>query len=296
MKKTMAEFKKANAGDGRRILLKVLTVAISAAALFFTYMYMENMGRQTQETVRVVRIKRPLPAYAVVAAEEVEAYDLTRKEYDKNSMILFEDAENLVYGKYAAYFIRESTVLHLDQLTDYRPVNYLPLAELGEDEEIVTVPYNFMEAGGYLLLPGDRIRIRASHFVDDMPDYYSYNPNAEFSQSAGRTVRTDILFDSIVVVDMLNASGQPISEIYAEVMRLDDKSRQEAMGSKDFQTSTKPRSLLLAGSKSDMNRYASYDASVGSRNLLITLLSRGGGAGNFNGLPMIEMEVSTWIR
>jgi hypothetical protein len=295
MIKIKADFKKTKTTDGKKLVLKIIAVVISILVLALTFLYLNNADRAARDTVRIVRVRRALPAYSVITRDDVEGYDLIRAEYDRNSMILFEDVEDVVYEKYAAYYIRESTILYIDQLTDTRPLRNEWLYTLMEDEEVFTIPYNYMEAGGNILLPGDTVRVRV-HFEEreeSARDAFDFSTSY---QTTNRIIRTDIVFDSIVVKDMLNSNGQSIYEIYREVMRLNDSQRREVMQSSQFQSSIRPRSLVLAGMPEDITRYAAYRGSMSGGNFLITLLSRPDGAAGFDSLPTLETEVRTWIE
>jgi len=295
-RKIKADFKKTGTSDGKKIAIKIITVVISVFALAITFLYLNSVDRAARDTIAVVRLRRPLQAFTPIARQDVESHDLVRREFDRNSMILFEDFEELVYGKYVPYFIRESSFLFIDQITDERPVRNEWMYTLMEGEEIVTIPFNYMEAGGDILLPGDTIRIRVSYEVEDENAADNLNPNFMHFQMARTNTRTNILFDSIVVMDMLNSNGRSIYEIYREVMRLEESERREVMASRDFQTSTRPRSLVLAGSPDDIALYAEFRAQVSNRNFLITLLSRAESQVHFDMLPIVETEVRSWIN
>jgi hypothetical protein len=197
-------------------------------------------------------------------------------------------------------------------LTDARPIRNEWLYSLSQDEEVLTIPYNYLEAGGDLLLPGDMIRVRVSYENDEIPapSRTRYDNESEYSgeaygnpnqaqssyQPARRVIKTDILFDAIAVKDMINSNGQSVYEVYKEVMRLDEKQRQEVMKSKAFQANIKPKSLLLAAAPEDMELYASYKANMRNGSFLITILSRANHSIDFDQLPTLETEVRTWIE
>ncbi|MCL2146646.1 MAG: hypothetical protein FWH52_02450 [Synergistaceae bacterium] len=307
MNKTKAEFKKKERGlsGGKRIAAKIATVAVSILALFLTYMYLSNADSAARDTVPVVRVKNGIPAYTILTKDDVEKYDLIKKEFIDKEMILYENAEDEVYGKYTAYFIRGKTVLYSDQLIGDKPVRNEWLYSLSGDEEVVTIPYKYSEAGGDILLPGDLIRIRVSYEVEvpikNNAGYNDYggdnvNPNS-YSRGSGaeKIVKTDILFGSIVVKDMINSNGRSVYELYKEVMRLDEKQRDSVMRSSEFLSSIKPNALLLAGTADDMERYATFKATVNSSNFLITILSRASNTIGFDNLPTLETEVRSWI-
>ena len=297
MKTMKADFKKKTGGSGKKTVTKIITVVISIAALALCFIYLQNIDSAARNTVKIVRAKNEMPAYALISREDIEAYDIIKKEYD-NAMILFENAES-IYGKYTTTNIRKSTVLYQDQLMDERPLRNEWLYGLNSDEEVVTIPYNSTEAGGSILLPGDLIRVRVSYEVEEtapaVPD--DENPNSYITpQKTNKKIKTDILFNSIVVKDMINTNGNSVYEIYKEVMRLDEKQRQDVMKSNDFISSIRPKALLLAGSPADMERYAQYKYSVSSGSFLITILSRTGNEIGLDRLPTLETEVRSWME
>ncbi|MCL2633131.1 MAG: flagellar biosynthesis protein FlgA [Oscillospiraceae bacterium] len=297
MKKSNAGFKKKESGvvGGKRLLLKIVTIVVSLLALFLTFVFLNNADSAARDTISVVRIRSNIPANSVITENDVERYDLIRAEYVEKEMILFENVQEEVYGKYSAYFLRGKTVLYKDQLTEEKPLRNEWLYSLSEGEEVVTIPYKFIEAGGSILLPGDVIRIRVTYEAD-MYDLLGEEVVFHYiDPRSGTVIKTDILFDSIVVKDMLNSNGNSVYELYKEVMRLDDKQRESVMQSKEFLASIKPAALVLAGTAEDMERYAAFNAAIGSGNFLITILSRTSGDDGFDNLPTIETEVRSWI-
>jgi len=295
--KTKADFKKKEKGLGgnRRIIIKIITVALSVLALLITFNYMNRVADRTQRTVGVVRVKSNLKTngiitYELINKDNVELYNLIEKEYDKANMILWENVDN-IYGKYAAHFIRRATILYKDQLIDERPASYIPLEELPEGEELLTFPYNSSEAGGNILRPGDRVRIRISYEAERRIEADEENPNSR--TSTVKYLQTDTIFDSIIITDMLNSNNNSIYTVYQEAMRLDEKQRQEMMKSSDFLSAVKPKALLLAATKEDVQNYAKYEAMSGT--ILITILRREEGTIDWGIMPfMIENEVGTW--
>ena len=298
MKRTKAGFKRPGTSNGKRIAVKILTVSLSLGVLFFTFVYMRNTNSAALDTVDIVRVKKELPAGTAISMGDLEKYAIIKKEYDKDNMILFEDSdfvEDVIRDKYTSYYLRQETPLYYDQLTEKRPPRDLTLERLPEGYELTTVPYNYMEAGGNRLLPGDLIRMRVSFEVDAVPqDDYDYD-SGSYYQWTRKVIRTDTVFDSIAVVDMLNKNGDSIYNIYLEIMRLNERERQEILRSKDFLTSVKPVALELALTPDDVERYNSYKVSAGNGSFLITLLGRGGNDIDFNAFSTIASEVRSWL-
>lgn len=297
--KTKAEFKKAGTSNGKRIALKIIAVAISVIALVATFLYLQNANNAALDTVNIVRLKRDLPAGTAISMADLERYAIIRREFDAENMIQFEsneDVEYIIEGKLTAYYLRRATPLYIDQLTDRRMPRDIILETLPEGYELTTVPYNYMEAGGNVLLPGDLIRMRVSYEVDAIPETdYDY-VSGSYYQWTRKIFRTDIVFDSITVVDMLNSKGNSIYNIYMEAMRLSEGDRQELFRSSDFLSSVTPRTLKLALSPEDVERYNSYRVSVGDRGFLITILGRSSSSGiDFDAFTTIETEVRSWL-
>jgi hypothetical protein len=295
MKGININFKKTGASVGKKMVSKAVAIGLSILALCLTYFYLQHADSLARDTVRVVKIRSDMPAFTVVTKADVEAYDIIKKEYDSD-MVVFENLDTEVYNKYSADSLRRGSFLYKDQLTDEKPVRNEWLYGLSEGEEVLTLPYNSTEAGGDILLPGDLVRIRVSYEVESTSQYqYSdENPNS-YQGKTTNSVRTDTLFDSIAVKDMINANGHSVYEIYKEVMRLDEKKRQDVMQSKEFISNIKPRALLLAGTSEDMVRYAAVKSRSGSCNFLITILSRVDNRIGLDSLPTLETEVRSWI-
>ena len=296
--KTKADFKKKEKGIGgkKRVFVKIFTVALSILALFITFNYMNTVADRTQRTVEVVRVKSNLKTnglitYELISKDNVEAYKLIEKEYDKANMILWENVES-IYDKYAAHFIRKATVLYKDQLIDHKPASYIPLEELPDGEELLTFPYNSSKAGGNILRPGDKVRIRISYEAERLVEPTDpENPNAR--ATVEKYLQTDTIFDSIIITDMLNSNNNSIYSVYQEAMRLDETQRQEMMKSSNFLSAVQPKALLLAATEKDVHNYAKYEAMSGT--ILITILRREEGTIDWGIMPiMIENEVGTW--
>jgi len=298
MKKTKAEFKKAGTSNGKKIVLKLVTVGLSVLALAAALIYLQNANNAALDTVSIARLKKDLPAGAAISIDDVERYALIKAEHDQDNMILYEDAEEvseILLDKYTSYYLRGGTPLYKDQLTEKRLPRDMILETLAEGYELTTVPYDYMEAGGNILLPGDMIRMRVSYEVETIPqNEYDYD-SGSYYQWTKKVIRTDTVFDSIAVVDMLNSNGYSIYNIYLEVMRLSEKERQEILKSKDFLSSVKPKALELALTPEEVELFNSYKVSAGNGSFLITILGRGGNEIDFNAFTTIETEVRSWL-
>ncbi|GGG05781.1 hypothetical protein GCM10010912_58050 [Paenibacillus albidus] len=285
-----------NVAPNRNLFKKIAAVLFSLTVIVISYIIISNASKDARDTVEVLRLteKGGLPAFTVLTESQVETYKIIRQEYSED-MVLAEKLPD-VLGKFTKYYIRDQSVLYQDQLLDEKPLKNEWLYKLDEKQEVVTLPYNFLEAGGDILMPGDRVRIRVSYETEETPPQGAgANPNAVFAQSQSKTMKTEILFDSIVVKDMLNANSHSIYEVYKEVLKLSEDKRQEVMKSDDFLKSIQPKALLLEGSGEQVSNYAKFK-SLESKSFLITMLSRSGSTVIMDQLPTLQNEVESWIE
>ena len=282
-----------NVVPNKNLIKKILALIISIAVIIISYIILDSINQEAKDTVSVLRVKSAgLNAYSVITEENIEKYSIIKKEFNED-MIKAEEMSNII-NQYAKYYIRKGSVLYKDQISVEKPQKNEWLYELEEDKEILTLPYNYLECGGDILIPGDRIRIRVSYEVTESNATNDENPNIISYSSNNRVMRTEVLFDSIVVKDMLNANSHSIYEVYKEVLRLSEDKRQEVMKSRDFLGNIQPRALILEGTSEQINNYAKYKGLEG-KTFLITILSRKNSNVIIDQPPTLEKEVESWI-
>ncbi len=284
-----------NVAPNKNLTKKVVAVGASIIVMIGSYVAIESAAADTKNTVGVVRVKNKegLAMQSLITETDVEVYNVVKTEYTED-MILAEDIDNVI-GKYTANFVRKNSILHKDEVGEERPITNEWLYTLGEDEEVVTIPYNYLKCGGDILVPGDRIRVRATYTVDAATSNGGFGMNGINYSTNNKNTRTEIVFDSIEVMDMLNSESHSIYEVYKEILRLDEKSREEVMKSKDFIESILPKALVLAGTKDQINQYAKF-SNMSDGDLLITILSRETSNPIIDQVPTLQKEVESWIE
>lgn len=281
----------------RKIFKKIAAVLFSLIIIFVSFTVITNANKAAQDVVEVVMVdyNGGLSAYMVLTEDHVKKYSIIKKEYTED-MLLYEDLSS-VLNFYTKYYIRDGTVIYKDQLTDEKPQKNEWLYELDEKQEVLTLPYNYLEAGGDILMPGDRVRIRVTYEGTEeiAGSAQNGNPNGGYSSPSSRPVaKTEVLFDSIVIKDMLNSNSRSIYEVYKEVLKLSEDKRQDVMKSDEFLKNIQPRALLLEGSSEQINNFAKYKGNQG-QSFLITILSRKSSNVIVDQLPTLEKEVESWI-
>ncbi|RIX50823.1 flagellar biosynthesis protein FlgA [Paenibacillus nanensis] len=283
-----------NTKPNRNLFKKVLAFVFALLVVVSSYLYLDNASRKAENVVQVIRVKSNdgIPAFAPLTSKNIETYNLIEKEYTED-MILAEDMDN-VTDQLTKYYLRKGSILYKDQLTDEKPLKNEWLYEVADENEVLTLPYNFLEVGGDILMPGDRVRIRVSYDREKNVSTASGNPNMPASTDTVTVRETEVLFDSIVIKDMLNSNSRSIYEVYKEVQKLDEDKRQEVMKSEEFIDSIKPKALLLEGSSEQINNFAKYQG-FENQSFLITILSRKNSSIILDQLPTLEKEVESWI-
>lgn len=288
-----------NVTPNKNMIKKVIAVVLSVAVIVGSYIAINKAAEDTRNTVAVVRVKNNdgLEMNTLITENDVETYNIIRTEYTED-MVLAEDIENVI-DTYTMYYLRKNSIVYKDQVGGERPITNEWLYNLAEDEEVVTIQYNYLKCGGDILMPGDRVRIRATYDITNeastSSSWYGDSSDAIEYSDKNNTKRTQIIFDSIEIMDMLNEDSHSIYEIYKEILRMDEKQRQQVMRSEDFIKSILPRALVLAGTKDQINEYAKY-ANVKDGDLLITILSRENSNPIIDQLPTLQSEVESWIE
>lgn len=276
----------------KKIFKKVLALFFSIAVIIVSFIVLNNANEAAKDTVEVLRVDHEggVPADTVITEKMLRKYSIIRKEYTED-MVLAEDMPNVV-DKFSKYYLRDSGVLYKDQVREEKPLKNEWLYKLSDENEVLTLPYNFLEAGGDILMPGDTVRIRVSYEKDNAAA--TGNPNAAFT-SSGTSIHTEVLFDQITVKDMLNINSHSIYEVYKEVLKLSEDKREEVMKTDKFLKSIQPRALLLEGTKEQINRFAKFNGYEGKK-YLITILSRKNSDVILDQLPTLQSEVQSWIE
>jgi len=305
---------------------KMLAVVLSVMVFIVSFIIITNSNNAAKDTIDVVRVKNKdgLTADRAITEDDLEVYAVIRREY-REDMFLGSEIEQLV-GKYPNYFLRTESIIFKDQITEEKTQKNEWLYEMDDGKEAVTIPYDYIECGGDILTPGDRIRVRAVYESDEADTSYvstpvtyddpygaqdgvsddpyasDYDPYASYSapaasysvgSSAGK-MKTEIVFDAIVVKDLLNSDSHSIYEIYKEVTKLPEDRKQAVMKTDDFIQSILPKALVLEATPEQVHTYSLMKGN--NAQLVITILSRSGSTIVLDDLSTLQSEVETWIE
>lgn len=257
-----------NIKPGRELPKKIFAILLCTIIVIGAYMFLDNASKEARNTVDVVRLRgrNGVPANTLITRDLLEIYSIIEAEYTSDMLKYSELDEAL--NMHTQYFLRGRSILYKDQYTQEKPLKNDWLYNVADGNEVLTIPYNFMEAGGNILVPADQIRLRAI--------YANSSSGAVDRETMTRSTGThtvEVLFENITVRDLLNSQGNSIYDIYRELSRLGEEERKKAMEGRDFLSRITPRALVLEATPEQIDRYSLYK---GKRDLsfTITILSR----------------------
>jgi len=138
------------------------------------------------------------------------------------------------------------------------------------------------------------VRIRVKYEVEEEQEIYDEEEGIYYTSAKKDKIEvTQILFNSIVVADMLNGKGHSIYEVYREVLRYPESERQRLLKSNDFMSNIVPKSLALAATPAEVDNYMQYKST--SKAILITILPRDRNSTILDQLPTLEKEIEVWL-
>ena len=281
----------------KNLIRKIAAAMISVAVFLAAYMIINNANTAARDTVSVLRVKMAggIPEKGVFTRENIVVSDVVRREHT-DDMVDAGDIDGII-NNFAARPLRDGAIIHQDEVVEEIPKKNEWLYQMPDDKELLTIPYNHMEAGGDILTPGDRIMVRVI-YVDEAQAGNGYYEDEQYSPFAGKdkVTRIEILFDSIEVKDMLNSRSNSIYEVYREVLRLPENQRQIVLKSSEFIKSIVPRALILSATTGQVENYIQYLNASGKKSLLVTILARDEYMIILDQLPTLEKEIESWLE
>lgn len=278
------------ANNASRSKNRLMGIIIAACVVVFICIMTAISSAETKKTITVVRIKSdtPIAANALITDDMLEAYDMYYKEFQQYGTMKFSDGstrstivrwndKDLVVGKrYGAYYMRGGTVLFWDStISDQTRKNSYLYSMSGE---LLNIQMTTTQDFGDMVVPGDTLNVRATYTttIYNLPTEQEYKLNASSGDNAStdgvEITKTDSLFSEVTILDMLNASGNSIFDIYYQYIAA-TKAEQQAMLQDDgFLESVKPASILVECTAEEVEHYMKLQAAGASYQM--TLLPR----------------------
>lgn len=278
------------ANNASRSKNRLMGIIIAACVVVFICIMTAISSAETKKTITVVRIKSdtPIAANTLITDDMLEAYDMYYKEFQQYGTMKFSDGstrstivrwndKDLVVGKrYGAYYMRGGTVLFWDStISDQTRKNSYLYSMSGE---LLNIQMTTTQDFGDMVVPGDTLNVRATYTttIYNLPTEQEYKLNASSGDNAStdgvEITKTDSLFSEVTILDMLNASGNSIFDIYYQYIAA-TKAEQQAMLQDDgFLESVKPASILVECTAEEVEHYMKLQAAGASYQM--TLLPR----------------------
>jgi len=256
--KEMDDVSKVKSRTGKNFNKSFLTYGVAILVIIACLVMLSNQVASASKSIDVVVFKNDMLGKTLITEKDISKYSMSETEV-KKGMVRYENKDELI-GKYTNYYVRKGTPIYEDQVTKEARIRNQFLYVMSNNEELVTLPYRSLEAAGSILMPGDRIRIRAT-----------FSPQGMY----GSTVEKEsiILFENVVVKDLLNNNGYSVFEKYRDIMKLSEQEKEEAIGSDQFLRDTKPVSLVFTAEKERVSNFAKFN-NTNEIDYTITVLAR----------------------
>lgn len=244
----------------------IIYVLLIAAIIVGAVMFLDGQQKQ----VAVARLRETVQAGDVYTTEMIEPVNMLQSEVDRlgivsvedetgtkkteQTIILWNEANDKIIGKYATNYIQKGQYVTTSYVTDQVIYRNSWLQNVDQDKEVYTLPFTARGVNTRILLPGTHMRVRIVAQLDSLntsgisvntvadaqeetelvvdetgvlieADTSVENTSAS-SQSDPNNFNVDaasgisslpvaeIVFDDIETVDMLNDDGESIFDIY----------------------------------------------------------------------------------
>lgn len=276
--KNVTKNKKAVLTQKRLIGLSALAICAVIVANFVS-------SQALRDTVQVAVLKDNVPQDGVITSANLVPKTLVKQDYlttgqitlkdgtQCRNMVLWDERKKIV-NSYAANYLRKDTGIYYDELSHEIPKSTPYLYTM--DGELMKLDISANEFGT-LLVPGDRINVRAAYTESDynLPTEAAYKSQMQSGNvKVAQVTKTEMLCNEASVLDIQNSDGKSIFDIYYNLMSLPESQQQAEMKNADFQKSVVPQTLYLDVTAEE----ADHNMAIKSKSptYLMTLLPRTG--------------------
>lgn len=239
---------------------------VVATALLILWVY--SMGRKADKTVQVVMMAQNAYKNQVITESMLKPYDMLQGEFEKYSVVdkdgkksrrilLWEERDKIING-FAAYPLQQDTYAEYRNFIKSRVDNSDNVLYSFPGKDIVPLEIGSTELQAFktFLQPGDKINIEAN---------FSQKQTVAEDDGFGGVTRTQLdvfktenVFTDIMIADLLNQQGESILDIYASYKDKTVYEQAKLDSSQAFKDSTEPKTLLVALTPEEKERYYYY--------------------------------------
>ena len=247
-----------------KTFLIILLVAITALLIVWVI----NIGKKAESTVEVVMLDRAVYKNQIITEDLLKPYNMIEGEFEKYAikntngeytrrLILWEE-RNVILGAFAAYSLQPETLLEYRSLIKSRLDNSDTVLYNFPGKDIVQLDIgtNDLNAFKTFLEPGDRLNIEAIY--SDTVKTYKEDGYGNLIESEVDVFKTDTVFGSIMIADLINSDGDSVLDLYEQYNQLTLTQQAQLDASIEWQDKTEPKSLLLALTEDEKYRYYEF--------------------------------------
>lgn len=291
---------KVKSNNASRAKSRLLGIFLALAVIVFVTIMTAISTAENKKTITVVKLKNDvaISANSLITEDMIEAYDMYYKEFaqygtmkfsdgsTRSTIVRWEDRNIVTDKRYAAYYLREGTLLFWDStISDQTRKNSYLYSMSGE---LLNIQMNTVSDFGDMVVPGDTLNIRATYnkIYYNIPDEEDYMLNDGSKSEGLEMLTTEMLFSEVTILDMLNSAGNSIFDIYYDYIA-STKAEQQAMLQDDaFLQSVTPASILLEVTSEEVEHYMKLQEAGATYQ--ITLLPRDGSSSIVDSLSDIQ--------
>lgn len=293
------------ANNSSRAKNRLIGVFLALGVIIFVTIMTAISTAENKKTITIVKLKDDvsISANSLITDDMIEAYDMYYKEFKQYGTMKFSDGStrstivrwqdrDLVVGKrYAAYYMRQGTVLFWDStISDQTRKNSYLYSMTGE---LLNIQMNTVDDFGDMVVPGDTLNIRAVY----TKTYYNLPEEEDYMLSNGegygegvQMETSEMLFSEVTILDMLNSSGNSVFDIYYEYISATKAEQAAMLEDESFLESVQPASILLEVTSEEVEHY--MELQKAGATYQITLLPRDGSSSITDSLSEIQSALS----
>lgn len=280
---------KVKSNNASRARNRIIGIIIALCVIVFVCIMTAISSAETKKTISVVRIKQdsPIAANSLITEDMVEVYPMYYKEFQsygtmkfsdgstRSTIVRWEDRDLVVGQRYAAYYMRSGTVLFWDAtFRDQTRKNSYLYSMTGE---LLNIKMTTTGEFGNMVVPGDKLNIRCTYTDTEytLPTEEEFLLSEEYGtdlQAGVPVTKTEMLFDEVVILDMLNAGGNSVFDIYYDYISATKSEQMQMITDEGFLSSVQPASILLEVTAEEVEHY--MDVNSKGAAFQITLLPR----------------------
>lgn len=250
--------------QSKKNMYVVGVVVVTSLLILWVY----SMGRKADKTVQVVMMAQPVYKNQVITESMLKPYDMLQGEFEKYSVtdkdgkksrriLLWEERDKLI-NKFAAYPLQQDTYAEYRAFIKSRVSNSDNVLYSFPGKDIVPLEIGSTELQAFktFLQPGDRLNIEAN--FSQKQTVAEDDGFGGVTRTQMEVFRTENVFSDIMIADLLNQQGESILDIYASYRDKTVYQQAKLDASQAFKDSTEPKTLLVALTPEEKERYYYY--------------------------------------